>query len=156
MKISAIVAMGKNRQIGLNNKLLWHNKEDLQNFKKLTLGHHILMGRKTFLSIGKPLPGRENLVLTRDVHFEAPDGVLTVHSIERALIAAQASGETELFIIGGGEIYKETMSILDRIYLSTMDYDGAADTFFPEYKHLGFRTVQSRDCGGWKFEVLER
>ena len=63
MKISAIVAMGKNRQIGMDNKLLWHNKEDLQNFKKLTLGHHILMGRKTFLSIGKPLPGRENLVL---------------------------------------------------------------------------------------------
>jgi dihydrofolate reductase len=156
MKISAIVAIGKNRQIGMDNKLLWHNKEDLQNFKKLTLGHHILMGRKTFLSIGKPLPGRENLVLTRDVHFQAPDGVLTVNSVERALIAAQASGESELFIIGGGEIYKETLPILDRIYLSTMNYDGPADTFFPEFKHLGFTISQSRDCGDWKFEVLER
>lgn len=131
MKISLIVAMGKNNQIGLNNKLLWSIPSDLRQFREFTSGRHILMGKKTFESIGRPLPKRVNMVLTRDTSY-APDGVEVFHTIDDALRKAREDGETELFIIGGGEIYRQTLGIANNIYLTRVDYDGEADTFFPE------------------------
>lgn len=117
MRISLIVAKSENNAIGLDNKLPWHLKDDLQNFKKLTMGHHILMGRKTFESIGKALPGRMSLVVSSEPRANQ-DAVFWFNSIFRAIKQAERNGETELFIIGGEKIYKYALSLIDRIYLT--------------------------------------
>ena len=130
MRISFIVAKAENNVIGINNKLPWHLKDDLQNFKKITMGHHILMGRKTFESIGKALPGRMSLVISSEPKA-ASDQVLWFPSIFRAVKFAERSGETELFIIGGEKIFKSALSIADRIYLTEVMGDVKGDTFFP-------------------------
>jgi dihydrofolate reductase len=130
MKISLIVAKAENNVIGLNNKLPWHLKDDLQNFKKITLGHHILMGRKTFESIGKPLPGRMSLVISSDPRAST-ESVFWFQSIWRAIKVAERAGETELFIIGGEKIFKSAVSIADRIYLTEVKGEVKGDTFFP-------------------------
>lgn len=131
MRISFIVAKAENNVIGIHNKLPWHLKDDLQNFKKLTMGHHILMGRKTFESIGKALPGRMSLVISSEPR-PASDQVLWFPSIFRAVKFAERSGETELFIIGGEKIFKAALSIADRIYLTEVLGDVKGDTFFPQ------------------------
>lgn len=127
MKISMIVAYGKNWEIGLNNQMLWHISEDFKNFKTITSGHHILMGRKTFESIGKPLPNRTSLVLSNS-GFEY-EGVHTFNEIQKAFDFARESGEEELFIIGGANIYKTLFPYVDKMYLSEVDYEGEADAF---------------------------
>ncbi|NVO08726.1 MAG: dihydrofolate reductase [Bacteroidales bacterium] len=129
MTISIIVAVAENQIIGYNNQLLWHIKEDLQRFKSLTLGHHIIMGRKTYDSIGRPLPGRTNVVITRDKNYQA-DGCIVVNSLEDALNIA--SQDSEVFIIGGGDIYRQTLSLADRIYFTRIHASFSGDTFFPE------------------------
>ena len=113
MKKSAILAMSKNRVIGSNNRIPWYLPNDLKLFKKTTLNHHIIMGRKTFLSIGKPLPKRTNIVLTRNPFFMA-SGVIVAYSLEESISIAEKNGEEEVFIIGGGEIYQMSLPYLDR------------------------------------------
>ena len=122
MRISFIVAKAENNVIGINNKLPWHLKDDLQNFKRLTMGHHMLMGRKTFESIGKPLPGRMSLVISSEPKAN-DNNVFWFNSIFRAIKHAERSGETELFIIGGEKIFKYALSLVDRIYLTEVKGD---------------------------------
>lgn len=157
--ISLVVAMGKNREIGLNNQMPWKLSEDLKNFKKTTMGHHVLMGRKTFESIGKPLPGRTNLILSRNKKFQAP-GCITVTSLDEAIKIAKDHGENELMVIGGAQIYKESLSKAQRIYLSKIDYSGSADAFFPEFNELDWRVISEikhlNDSIPWIFKVIER
>ena len=134
MKISIVVAVGKNNQIGKGNKLLWNIKDDLKHFKNLTLNHHILMGRKTFESIGRALPKRTNMIITRNTNFVAPEECLIFDCSYKAIDFAKNNGETELFVCGGATIYKFFLenNLVDNIYLTRVDFDGEADSFFPE------------------------
>ena len=127
MTISIIVAIAENQAIGYNNQLLWRLKEDLQRFKSLTMGHHIIMGRKTYESIGKPLPGRTSVIITRDLNYKA-EGCLVVHSLNEALKV----DDSEVFIIGGGEIFNQSLPFVDKIYLTRVHASFSGDTFFPE------------------------
>lgn len=127
MKISMIVAYGKNWKIGINNQMPWHISEDFKNFKAITSGHHILMGRKTFESIGKPLPNRTSLVLSKS-GFEH-EGVETFNDVQEAFNFARKNGEEELFIIGGANIYESLFPYVDKMYLSVVDYDKEADAY---------------------------
>ena len=129
-RVSLIVAMAQNGVIGRGNRLPWRLPEDLRRFKASTMGKPILMGRKTFESIGHPLAGRLNIVLTRDAHWSAT-GVAVVHTVEAALAAAGDAGE--LMVIGGAEIYQLVMPFARRIYLTHVHADVAGDTFFPDF-----------------------
>lgn len=134
MKLSLIAAIGKNRELGRKGDLIWRIKEDLQNFKSLTMGHHILMGRKTWDSIGRALPGRTMIVVSRS-RLALPEGVFSVKTLEEAYELAQLRSETELFVIGGGEIYQQTISKADGLYLTLVDETcSEADVFFPEFR----------------------
>jgi len=125
MILSLIVAASRNNVIGAGGKLPWHLSADLKHFKKLTLGHPVLMGRKTFESIGKPLPGRTNIVITRQKEYQAC-GATVVHSLEEALRVCEK--EPEVFVIGGAEIYKEALPQADRIYLTRINQNFEGDT----------------------------
>ncbi len=160
MKISLICALGSNGAIGRGNELLWRISEDLKRFKRVTTGHSIIMGRKTYESIGRPLPNRTNIILTRDESYNA-DGCMVVHSLDDALaVAAKGSATNEVFIIGGGEIYKQAIAMAERLYLTLVDDapDGA-DTFFCDYSE--FTNViesvpgESGDLS-YRFVTLER
>lgn len=129
MTVSAIVAVAKNGVIGSDNQIPWHLPNDLRFFKKHTTGHHVIMGRVTYLSLGRPLPNRTNVVITRNPHFVA-EGCMVVNSIEEALALALKNGETEAFIIGGATIYEAAMPYLDRIYLTEVDLEPKGDTQF--------------------------
>lgn len=126
--ISFIVAMDKNKVIGKNNELPWHLPADLAFFKRVTMGSPIIMGRKTFESIGRPLPGRKNYILTRDPEFKA-EGCTVVHSISHVKQIDLEHGE-EVFVIGGSEIFKQTIDITDRLYLTYIDEEFEGDTYF--------------------------
>ena len=128
--VSIIVAMGRNRVIGKDNSLIWHLPADLKHFKETTMGKPIIMGRKTFESVGKPLPGRTNIVVTRRKGYSAP-GCLAAGSVEQAL--ELVTGEPEIFITGGGEIYRQSLPLADRMYITIIDHDFEGDTFFPEF-----------------------
>ena len=128
--ITLIVAMGKNREIGKENQLLWHLPKDLKHFKELTSGHPIIMGRKTYESIGKPLPNRTNIVISRkNDWFE--EGILIVGSIKEAVKFAKKIDE-EVFILGGGNIYEQTIDFADKLEVTLVDAVLDADTFFPK------------------------
>lgn len=129
-RVSLIVAMARNRVIGKNNTLPWHLPADLKHFKALTMGHHIVMGRKTYESIGKPLPGRTTVVVTRNAGY-APPGVITVNSLEAALAAC--GNDEEIFVIGGAELYRQAIELADRIYLTEIDADISGDAHFMEF-----------------------
>jgi dihydrofolate reductase len=128
MIISIIVAIAKNNTIGKDNKLLWHLPNDLKHFKDTTTGHTVIMGRKTYESVGKPLPKRRNIIITRQTI--SIEGCEVVNSIEAAL--ALCTGEDEVFIVGGAEIYKQALPLTNRVYLTVIDQDFDGDTFFPE------------------------
>ena len=130
MSLSIIVAMTDDRVIGRDNKLPWHISEDLKRFKALTMGHPIIMGRKTYESIGKPLPGRHNIVISREPK-RSYAGVTVVQSLDAALDAF-AAVDTELFVIGGAKIYELALPIADRLYLTLIHSKFEGDTFFPE------------------------
>ena len=130
MKISLIVVMDQNRGIGKDNKIPWRLKTDIRRFKELTMGHHLIIGRKTFQSIGKPLPGRVNIILTMNPSFLA-EGCQVVHTLDQALGIALDNGERETFIIGGAEIYTQSLSIANRIYLTLVHTESEADVYFP-------------------------
>ncbi|MBI4411764.1 MAG: dihydrofolate reductase [Deltaproteobacteria bacterium] len=129
MTLSIIVAMSKNGVIGKDNKIPWHLSEDLKRFKKITMGHPIVMGRKTFESIGKPLPGRENIVITHNPKFCA-DGVRVVHGLDQAMKGYKL--DEEIFVIGGAEIYKSALPLADKVYLTRIEKEFEGDAFFPE------------------------
>jgi dihydrofolate reductase len=162
MIISAIVATAHNQVIGKDNSLPWYLPADLKYFKKTTLGHHILMGRKNYESIGRPLPKRTNIIITRNPYYIS-SGCLTAHSIEDALQIAYENGEDEVFIIGGGEIYQASMPYLERIYLTEVDVDIEGDVFFPEIDSTQWKEISSDPhlAGGknpmnYCFKVFER
>jgi len=133
MKISIIAVIGENNELGKNNKLLWRLKTDLKHFQEITSGHPIIMGRKTFESLGKALPKRRNIVITRNTDFVAPD-IEVVHSLEDALaLVKQDETVMEAFITGGEQIYREAMKIADKLYITHVEAtDKDADAFFPE------------------------
>ena len=129
-RVSLIVAMAKNRVIGKNNTLPWHLPADLKHFKVLTMGHHIVMGRKTYESIGKPLPGRTSVVVTRNADY-APPGVIVESSLEGAISAC--GNDAEIFVIGGAELYRQAIKFADRIYLTEIDANIQGDAHFTEF-----------------------
>lgn len=145
MTLSLIVALGvRTRAIGKDNALLWHIPGDLPRFKALTMGHPVIMGARTFESIGKPLPGRTNIVVTHD-QSRAYEGVIVCHSIDEALDTTCALATNEAFVIGGGMLYAQTIERADRLYLTLVDDDAEGDTHFPEYTHLPFTEVARED-----------
>ncbi len=131
MKVSIIVAIAENNVIGKDNALLWRLSGDMQFFKRTTTGHHIIMGRKTFDSLGKRLlPNRTSIVITRNENYEIPEGGIVAHSVEDAI--AKVSNETEAFIIGGEQIYKAALSFADTLYVTRVHHSFEGDAFFPE------------------------
>lgn len=141
--VSIVVAMGENNEIGFGNELLWHLPEDLKHFKKLTSGHPIIMGRKTYESIGKPLPNRTNIVVSRKSDwFE--EGVLIVGSLKEAMKFAKKIDE-DYFIIGGGSIYKQTIDLVDCLEVTLVKAHLEADTFFPKIDEKIWQKV-AEDC----------
>ncbi|MFK5982688.1 MAG: dihydrofolate reductase [Flavobacteriaceae bacterium] len=127
--ITIIAAAGINNELGKDNDLVWHLPDDFKRFKKLTTGHHIIMGRKTFESFPKPLPNRIHLVITRNKNYN-PEGAIVVHSMDEALKIAK--NDDQAFIIGGGEIYKIGINLADKIELTRVNSEFEADTFFPD------------------------
>ena len=142
MKISIVVAMASNGVIGRDNELPWHLPADLQHFKETTMGKPILMGRKTWESIGRPLPGRTNIVITRDTAYRA-EGCVVVNSIDAALEAS--SGQDEVMVIGGAEFYRQVLPLADTIYLTRIHATISGDTCFPELNVADWREVERSD-----------
>lgn len=130
MIISIVVAVSENGVIGKDNKLIWHLPVDLKFFKDKTSGHHIIMGRKTHESVGRPLPNRVNIVISRSADYIA-EGCIVVHSIKEAIGAVV--DDSEVFICGGAEIYKEALDVADRMYLTRVHHEFEGDTFFPDF-----------------------
>jgi len=130
-ELTIIVAAGENNEIGKNNDLIWHLSDDLKRFKTLTNGHHIIMGRKTYESFPKPLPNRTHVVITRQENYKVPDGVIVVNNLEDAVDASRKDNQP--FIIGGGEIYKQSMSMADKLEITRVHESFvSADTFCPK------------------------
>jgi len=150
-----IVAHGPKREIGLDNKMPWHISEDFKHFKKTTMGHHLIMGRKTFESIGRPLPGRTTIVLTKDQSYQA-DGVTIAYGLDEALELARSAGDTEAFIAGGGHVYEQSLekNLCDRIYLSLVDYNGEADAYFPNLQSSRWQVESETPHDGFLLQVL--
>ncbi len=154
--LSIVCALAeKNRAIGKNNQLLWHISEDLQNFKKLTSGHPIIMGQKTHESIGRVLPDRTNIVLTKNKYFKSKDCIIS-NSINEAINEAKKIEKKEIFIIGGGQIYAQTISMVDKLYLTLVHGEFEADTFFPDFS--AFSTLLKEkfyESAEYKFKFVE-
>jgi len=129
-KLSIIVAMARNRTIGVNNTLPWRCPEDLKRFKALTMGHHMIMGRKTFDSIGKPLPGRTTVVVTRNNDL-AIEGCRIAHSLNEAV--SICAHDAEIFIVGGAELYRQSLHLADTLYITEIQQNVEGDTHFPEF-----------------------
>jgi dihydrofolate reductase len=142
MKISLIVAMARNGVIGIDNKMPWHLSADLKRFKKITMGCPILMGRKTFESIGRPLPGRTNLIVSRNRHYHQP-GCQVFNSVEAAIDACHQA--TEIFIIGGSKLYMATLNKADFIYLTRINQNFQGDTTFPQINFQQWDEIQRED-----------
>ena len=141
-QISIVVAISENNAIGKDNQLLWHLPADLKHFKNITTGHTIIMGRKTYDSIGKPLPNRRNIIITRQKGLNI-EGVEVANSLDEAL--ALCENENEVFIIGGAEIYKQAIAVAHRIYLTRVHQDFKADAFFPEIDNESWKEVEKVD-----------
>jgi dihydrofolate reductase len=153
--ISIIAAIGKNRELGKDNGLLWHIPGELPRFKRITTGHPIIMGRKTYESIGRPLPNRTNIVITRD-SSRTIDGVVVVDSLEQAIVEAKkAEGNEEIFVIGGGQIFEQAIPTADKLYLTLIDQTFDADTFFPEYREFSnVLEKEDHEDGGYRYSFL--
>lgn len=162
-RISSVVALGDNRVIGKGNGLLWYIPDDLKRFKELTLGHPVIMGRKTFDSIlailGKPLPNRTNIVITRDTSW-SHEGVTVTHSLREAFEKAAAEGDEEVFVIGGAQVYAEALPFLSRIYLTRIEDSKEGDAFFPAYEEEFTKEIfrEEREHNGLRYTwvTLER
>lgn len=160
--LSAIVAISENHVIGYQNQLPWHLPADLKHFKDITTGHPIIMGRKTYQSIGKPLPNRSNIIITRDPDFMAA-ACLIAASIEEAILLAATTNTNEAFIIGGAEIYKTSLPLVQRIYLTVIHHTFAGDAFFPILDENTWKEVSREDHAAdeknafhYSFIVMER
>lgn len=169
MKISLIAAIGKNRELGKDNKLLWNLPEDLKRFRDITRGHPIIMGRKTFESIGRVLPGRLNIVITRNQESRIKNqekDLMYVGSLEEGIEAAKSwlntkysipnTDEHEVFIIGGGQIFEQAIGMADKLYLTVVDGDFEADTYFPQYdvfNHIAHE--QESSYNGLRYTFLD-
>jgi dihydrofolate reductase len=154
--ITIVAAMGRNRAIGMNGRLPWHLPRELRHFKEATMGKPIVMGRRTWQSIGRALPGRQNLVVTRDPTFRA-DGCDVVHSLDEAIECAAGA---EVMIIGGGQLYLEAIAHADRMILTLVDCEPAADTWFPEWdegawRRAAIRLERADDKNPFDYEVIE-
>lgn len=165
MILSVIVAMAHNRVIGLNNQMPWHLPADLAWFKKNTLNKPVIMGRKTFESIGRPLPNRHNIVISRQI--ESSDNKISnvswVKSIDEAISLAQAQQPDEVFILGGGNIYQQVLPLIDRLYLTHIDAELQGDTYFPDYLPEQWQVIYQQDHQAdeknsypYQFEILQR
>ncbi len=159
-RLSLIVAMGKNRVIGANGAIPWRLPNELQLFKRVTMGHHIIMGRKTWESIGRLLPGRTTVIVTRQKDYAVP-GAVVMNSLDQALAAC--GDDTEVFVIGGGELYRAALPMADRIYLTTVDAEPAGDTRMPVFDTAEWREISiesfaadEKHAYGYRFSVLER
>ena len=159
-RVSVIAALARNRVIGIENRLPWRLPEDLAHFKALTLNHPILMGRKTFESLGRPLPGRTNVVITRNPDYR-PEGCLVATSIPAAIELCE--GADEIFFIGGADLYAQAIVFADRLYLTEVDVEAEGDAWFPDYDARAFREVsraphrgEKGDALGFDFVVYER
>ncbi len=142
MNLSIIVALSENNVVGINNQLPWHLSADLKRVKALTMGHHLIMGRKTFESIGRPLPGRTNVIITRNKDFKA-EGCVTVSSLIEAL--EKAKDDTEAFIFGGGEVFREGLPKVNKIYMTRIHRNFEGDTHFPELKSEEWKEISRED-----------
>ena len=165
MILSVIVAMAHNRVIGLNNQMPWHLPADLAWFKKNTLNKPVIMGRKTFESIGRPLPNRHNIVISRQI--ESIDNKISnvswVKSIDEAISLAQKQQPDEVFIIGGGNIYQQVLPLIDRLYLTHIDAELQGDTYFPDYLPEQWQVIYQEDHQAdeknsypYQFKILQR
>jgi len=158
-RVSIIVAIDDKRGIGKNNDLLFKISEDFKRMKELTTGHPIIMGRRTYESIGRLLPNRTNIIVTRDSSFKI-DRAVVVNSLEESLQKSKdATGADEVFIFGGGQIFKEALekSLVDRLYLTIVKGDYGADTFFPDYEKFGFSKIVEkieRDLDGYQYSFV--
>ena len=155
-----VVALAENNVIGDNNQLIWHLPADLQFFKKITMGKPIVMGRKTFLSIGKPLPGRSNIVISRDKNFSI-SGLEIFHSVEEVL--ASFDTQQEVMIIGGAEIYRQFLPSVSRLYITRVHEKFSGDTFFPQFDYSEWKLISSefhakdqKNIYDFTFEFYER
>ena len=140
--ISLIAAMARNRVIGADGRIPWHLPEELKRFKHLTLGHHLIMGRKTWESVGRALPGRTSVIVTRQRGYRAP-GAKVVHSLDEAIAAC--GSDDEIFVIGGAELYSQSLPLAGRLYLTTVDAEVAGDTFMPEITAGEWRDVSTEE-----------
>lgn len=140
--LSIIASIGKNNELGAENKLIWKLPDDLKRFRALTLGHAVIMGRKTYESIGRPLPERKNIIITRQADYKAP-GCIVVGSLDDALKAAE--GDAEPFVIGGSEIYDAALPLADKLYLTFVDAEPEADVYFPEVDVREWKFVSKED-----------
>ena len=162
MRISIIAAVAENGVIGRGNDLPWHLSADLRRFKRLTMGHHLLMGRKTFEAIGRSLPGRSMVVISRG-SLALPPGVRLVASLDAAIDVARHAGDSEAFVAGGGQIYRLALPIADRIYLTRIAGTFAGDTFFPDIDDATWSVVEREEHSadpesglGYSFLILDR
>lgn len=145
MRVSIIAAVSTNGVIGRDNGLPWRQSTDLKRLKALTMGHHYIQGRKTYDTVGRPLPGRINIVITRQPDF-APEGIVVVHSLDEALRIAAAAGDDEPFIAGGAQIFEQALHRADRMYLTRIHAEVEGDTYFPEFD----------DVSEWQLTDAER
>lgn len=143
MKISLIAALAKNNVIGKENDLVWRLPDDFRRFKRLTSDHYILMGRKTFESLGTPLPNRTHIVITRNLDYKVPEGHYLFESVEKAFIFCQKMNVDHLYVIGGGEIYKQTLPIADELVLTEVDANPSGDTYFPVFDKKNWKVTFS-------------
>ena len=159
-RVSIIVSIGKNGVIGRADKLMWPIPEDLKRFKQITMGHPVIMGRKTFesilISLGKPLPGRTNIVITRDEKYQ-PSGVVVTHSLEEALKKAKEIEKEEIFIGGGAQIYEQALPLVDKLYLTLIDDEKDGDAYFPPYLHLFTKKSkeEAHEYNGLKYRFVD-
>lgn len=155
--LSIIAAIGKNRELGKNNKLLWDIPEDMEHFRSTTRGHAVIMGRKTYESIGHALPGRPNIIITRDDTFKTTDGSFIVHSLNEAITLGKEKEKEELFIIGGANIYAQAIDIADKLYLTIVHQTfPEADTFFPDYARFSKELSKKEGSGnGYTYTFFE-
>lgn len=153
--LSIIAIIGKNRELGRDNKLIWNIHEDLARFRKITAGHPVIMGRKTFESIGRPLPNRINIVITSD-RYVRMGGAEVVGSLDEAIErAAKSPGSDEIFVIGGGTVYAQAINRADRLYLTIVDATAEADTFFPDYSRFTkVISKESHKSGEYQFDYM--
>lgn len=156
--ISIIAAISENRALGKDNKLIWHISEDLKRFRRITASKSVIMGRRTFESIGRPLPNRLNIVITKNPQYKA-EGCIVVNSLDEAIQKAKATTDGEIFVIGGGQIYTQAIGIADKLYLTIVKGDHEADVFFPDYsafKKVIYKQDSSSDGYSYTFLDLER